>query len=187
MSIIGEVRAAGALIKWADAHAGDMPWELSKFSDGTPCFIFPEAVPSRAFLAPRRGRWLLVLSASDAPDASEELDVGGWRDQPGLIVHNTIVSLARFASTYAGESSAAGDFAVEAFRMAIASQNVPATAYAAEIVGDISLKVEYFDAAANAFRAALEAVPRTDFSSRERLEKKQMLASFLETGHVEED
>lgn len=196
MSIIGEVRAAAALINWTDTLAEDMPWKFSKLPNGTPCFTFPGANPSRVVLVPRRRRWLLVAFPFDALSNPREFDVGAWDDQPGLIAHNFIVSLAGFASTYTGDGHVAGDFAMEALRMALAAQNAPATAYAAEILGDISFRLitvdvsHSLDAAEVAIRAystALGAVLRTDLANRERLENKRVLAASHAVGRMEAD
>lgn len=98
MSIFGEVKAIGFLLRWSESAAIDYPWHLLKFPNGTPFLQIRVSDPFGLIVIPRNKQRVLIFDDADQGSIPTEQLLGGYNDDPATVagrIHATIEWFAK--------------------------------------------------------------------------------------------
>jgi hypothetical protein len=105
VSIFGEAKAIGLLLKWSDAATINYPWQLLKFPNGTPFLQIRVSDPFGLIVIPRSKQRVLIFDDADQGSIPTEQLLGGYSDDPATVVDRIHATIEWFAK----KCLAAGD------------------------------------------------------------------------------
>lgn len=86
VSILGEVKAIGLLLRWSESTASNYPWQLLKFPNGTPFLQIRVSDPFGLIVIPRHKQRVLIFDDADPGSIPTEQVLGGYADDPPAVV-----------------------------------------------------------------------------------------------------
>lgn len=97
VSIFGEVKAIGLLLRWAETATDNYPWQLLKFPNGTPFLQIRVSDPFGLIVIPRNKQRILIFDDADPGSIPTEQLIGGYTDDPPAVVERINATIEWFA------------------------------------------------------------------------------------------